>query len=67
MAERGVSVGWRVDEQNPGHTKVSVFIGRNPGARGHAGQLTIRTDEWEELAEELDVLAPLEYPKEAKP
>jgi hypothetical protein len=44
-----VTAGIRVDSQNPGHTTISVFVGRNPGARGHAGTLTLRTDEWHQL------------------
>lgn len=39
------TVTFRVDDANPGHTTLSVFVGRTPGARGHAGTLTLRTDE----------------------
>lgn len=46
-----VTVTLRVDHQNPGHTWVTVFCGRNEGARGRAGQLVFRTDEWNELLE----------------
>jgi len=53
MNDGPVTVAFRVDRQNPGHTFASVFIGRNVGARGHSGQLTIRTDEWNELVERL--------------
>lgn len=41
--------GLRVDRQNEAHTHVSVFAGRNTDARGHAGVLVFRTDEWNEL------------------
>lgn len=46
---RAVRVGLRVDDRNPGHVHVSVFAGRNPGARGHAGKVTFRSDEWDEI------------------
>lgn len=49
--ERPVSAMLRVDSENPGHTTVTVFAGRNPGARGHSGTLVFRTDEWNELIE----------------
>lgn len=49
MSERPVSAGLRVDSENPGHAVVSVFVGRTPGARGHAGTLTLRTDELTDL------------------
>lgn len=39
----------RIDDANPGHTRLSVFVGRNPGARCHSGQIVLRTDEWEQL------------------
>lgn len=44
-----VRMALRVDDTNPGHTWVSVFVGRTPGARGYAGQLCLRTDEFCEL------------------
>ena len=44
-----VTAAVRLDSANPGHAKVSVFVGRNEGARGHSGTLTFRTDEWAEL------------------
>lgn len=47
---RTVTLALRRDSQNPGHTKVSVFSGRNEGARAHSGTLTFRTDELAELA-----------------
>lgn len=51
MNEPGpVTVGLRVDDRGPAHTRLSVFVGRNRGARGRAGELTLRTDEWDELA-----------------
>ena len=39
----------RVDEVNSAHVHLSMFVGRNDGARGHAGTLVLRTDEWNEL------------------
>lgn len=45
-----VRLALRRNSQNPGHTTLSVFAGRNEGARGHAGTLTFRTDELAELA-----------------
>ena len=46
-----VKVGLRelVNESNPAHVKVQVFVGRQEGSRGNAGKLTLRRDEWEEL------------------
>lgn len=34
----------RVDDQNPGHTRISVFIDH-----AFCGQLTLKTSEWEIL------------------
>lgn len=56
MTANPVSVAFREDERNPGHVKVSVFIGRNPGSRGHSGQITIRTDEWDEMVEQIEII-----------
>lgn len=42
-------IGLREDSHTGGHTQVSVFIGRNEGARGRSGVITIRNDEWNEL------------------
>lgn len=46
-----VKVAVRVDSFNPEHTHLSVFIGRNEGARAHCGHLTVRTDEWREIVD----------------
>lgn len=46
---RVVTAAMRVDWENPGHTGVTVFVGRNPGARGHSGSLVFRSDELTEL------------------
>jgi len=43
------TISLREDERNPGHVRVSVFVGRQPGSRGHAGQIVLRTDEWDDL------------------
>lgn len=50
MSRGPVKLAFRVDERGPGHTKVSVFVGRQVGSRGHSGQLVFRTDEWDELS-----------------
>ena len=44
-----VTVGMRENTRGPGHTDVSVFVGRTRGSRAHAGEITLRTDEWDEL------------------
>lgn len=49
------TVTFRVDAANPGHVHLTVFIGRNPGARGHSGTLTLRTDELAELLSPAEV------------
>lgn len=36
-------------DRNEAHVRVNVFIGRQPGSRGRAGELVLRTDEWDEL------------------
>lgn len=54
----GVTCVLRVDQTNPGHTWASIFVGRNPGARGHAGVLAFRTDELAELLEMSSGAAP---------
>lgn len=46
---RAPSIGYRVIDQNPGHTTLALFVGRTPGARGSAGQIIVRTDELEVL------------------
>lgn len=44
---RPVTAGLRIIDQNPGHTTATLFVGRTGGSRGNAGQITIRTGEWE--------------------
>lgn len=44
-----VTIAFREDARNPAHVSLSVFIGRNEGARGLAGHLVVRTNEWDEL------------------
>lgn len=46
-----VTVLLREDARNPGHVRIRVFVGRNPGSRGCAGQLVLRTDEWDEICD----------------
>jgi len=48
-----VTIYLREDDRNPGHTRVSVFVGRHAGARGHSGVLIMRTDEWDEIVDKL--------------
>jgi hypothetical protein len=48
---RPVSCAVRVISRNAGHVHVAVWAGRNEGARGNAGTLTFRTDEWFELVD----------------
>ena len=62
MSAREPTVTFRVDHANAGHVTLTVFVGRNPGARGRAGQLVLRTDELVELLPDpgsADVLARL--------
>ena len=42
----------REDSRNPAHLQVSVFVGRNEGSLGHAGQITLRVDEWDDLVDD---------------
>jgi hypothetical protein len=46
---RPVTVWLRLDDRTGGHTHLSVFVGRDPGSRGHAGVIVLRNDELEEL------------------
>jgi hypothetical protein len=50
---RLVTLAFREDERNGGHCRVSVFVGRDVGWRGYAGQILLRIDEWDELRERL--------------
>ncbi len=51
MTKQLLPIGLREDSCTGGHTQVSVFIGRNEGARGRSGVITVRNDEWDELQE----------------
>ena len=44
-----IRIGFREDEIRGGHTQVSVFVGKQIGQRGHAGTITLRNEEWDEL------------------
>lgn len=46
---RPTSMGVKVIDRNPRHTRVTVFIGRTPGSRGKSGELTLRSDEFDEM------------------
>jgi hypothetical protein len=37
-----------------GHIEIQVFVGRNPDARGNAGTIVLRVDEWEEIQQRLE-------------
>ncbi len=45
-----IRVGFRLDEQGPAHSQVSIFVGKQKGQRGRAGTVTMRNSEWEELS-----------------
>lgn len=47
-SERPVTMSFRF-ELHGGHVHADVFVGRNPGARGRAGTLIVREDEWPTL------------------
>ena len=47
--DRELTIKFRVDEVNEAHVTLAVFVGRTPDARGHAGRLVLRTDEFAEL------------------
>ncbi len=49
MSQEPVTVGWREDERAGGHVQLSLFVGRNLDARGRAGVITLRVDEWDEI------------------
>lgn len=51
MERRPVTCAVRLVDRNPGHVRVAVWAGRNEGARGHAGELVFRADEWMELVD----------------
>ena len=54
---RGITVAWRkvIYRDNDSHTRAQVFAGANPGARGNAGELTFRADEFDEFALVMEV------------
>jgi hypothetical protein len=37
-----------------GHVEIQVFVGRNLEARGNAGTITLRVEEWEEIQGYID-------------
>jgi hypothetical protein len=49
MSERPVTMGIRLDAIRGGHCDVSIFVGRAESARGHAGTVVLRVEEWEEI------------------
>lgn len=53
-ANRPVGVTMVETDRNPAHVRVKVWAGRNKGSRALAGELTFRTDEWDELREQLE-------------
>lgn len=64
-----LSVGLRIDHQNPGHTHFDVFVGGTPHTvddldwssvtRGNSGTLTLRTPEFDALVGALQATASL--------
>lgn len=46
-----IYIGFRENSRNPGHCRISVFVGRKRGSRGHSGEIVLRTDEWDEIRE----------------
>lgn len=44
-----VTVSLVEESRNPGHTRVTVRVGRGRHARALSGTLTLRSDEWDEL------------------
>jgi hypothetical protein len=49
-SELPLSIGLRYEGTQGGHCQVGVFVGRKLGSRGKAGVVTLRVEEWEELA-----------------
>ena len=47
---RRVTAVVRIQEANPAHVTVSVWVGRQPGSRGRAGTLAFGANEWAELS-----------------
>lgn len=47
--QRPVTATIRVVNRNAAHVTLAVFVGRQEGSRGHAGTLTLRTDEYDQL------------------
>lgn len=47
---RPVTTALQIIDQNPGHTRATLWVGRTAGSRGAAGEIVIRTDEFTELA-----------------
>lgn len=53
MEVNQIRIGFRLDERGPAHSQVSIFVGKQKGQRGHAGAVTMRNSEWDELQETL--------------
>jgi hypothetical protein len=51
--DRLLTMALRLEAHNGGHATIGVFVGRTRGARGKAGQITLREDEWAELRDRL--------------
>ena len=54
MEKTQITILFREESRNPGHTVVSVFVGYQRGSRGCAGTLTFRTDEWDDICAEIE-------------
>ena len=67
-SERPVLLGFRDVTEHPGHKCIQIFAGRNPGARGNAGTVVFRDDEWVEVREALlragfEEMEPISWPR----
>jgi len=43
------------EQSSPAHRTIQVFVGYNPDALGLAGDVVMRTEEWEQLDRWLDL------------
>lgn len=55
--EGPLSIMAREERRRGGHVDIGVFVGRRPGARGKAGTITLRIDEWDAMRERASLLA----------
>lgn len=56
-----VNIAFRcLDPDRPGHVEIDVFVGRKHTARGRAGRIMLRRDEWDELVDRISRDDPIE-------